>query len=192
MTPFRTRFSLKPASMDPSRALPRQVLEELLQDAVWAPTHGMTQPWRFMVFHTEHARRHLGKTLASLYDSLTPASEAKADKRSKLQAAPSQAAVAITFACHCPAAGKIPVWEEMAAVACAAQNLQLSAHLQGLGSYWSSPPITTSSQFLTWLGLDPAQHRGMGLLYLGWPVEGFTPPPRTRSPLSDSVRWSGE
>jgi nitroreductase len=45
MSLFRTRRSLKPLAMDPARPLPREVLLELLEDAHWAPTHGLNQPW---------------------------------------------------------------------------------------------------------------------------------------------------
>ena len=35
------------------RKVHRDVVEEILRAAIWAPTHGMTQPWRFTVFQED-------------------------------------------------------------------------------------------------------------------------------------------
>lgn len=45
------------------REIPREVLAALLEDAHWAPTHGLTQPWRFHLFAKP-------KALAQLADGL--------------------------------------------------------------------------------------------------------------------------
>ena len=29
------------------RIIHKEIIEELLNSAIWAPSHGMTQPWRF-------------------------------------------------------------------------------------------------------------------------------------------------
>ena len=43
----------------------------------------------------------------------------------------------------------IPEWEEVAAVACAVQNMWLSCTALGIGSYWSSPKsIIEAREFL--------------------------------------------
>ena len=83
--PYRTRRTIKPHQMDRARDVPRDLLLEILEDAHWAPTHGLTQPWRFHVF-TGPARERLADGLQSLYDRLTPAAEARPDKREKLRA----------------------------------------------------------------------------------------------------------
>ena len=36
---------------------------------------------------------------------------------------------------------RIPEWEELASVACAVQNMWLSATSYGIGAYWSSPKV---------------------------------------------------
>ena len=36
-----------------ARKVHRDVVEEILRAGIWAPTHGMTQPWRFTVFQGE-------------------------------------------------------------------------------------------------------------------------------------------
>ena len=186
---LRSRRSVKPAAMDPARELSREIVAALLEDAQWAPTHGMNQPWRFHVFLTPPARARLADGLASIYDATTPTAKRDEDKRAKLGVGPRRAAAVVALAARVEPNGKIPEWEEMAAVACAAQNLMLSAHDRRLGSYWSSPPVAASPEFVRWLGLDAAMHRARGLIYLGWPLPGQLAPQSVRAPLATCTTW---
>src|SRR5688572_4081782 len=43
-------------------AVPRPVIEQVLEAAVWAPNHHLTQPWRFFVL-TGKAREELGDAM---------------------------------------------------------------------------------------------------------------------------------
>jgi nitroreductase len=183
---FRTRRSVKPAGMDATRAVSREVLREIMEDAHRAPTHGLTQPWRFQVFDTEAARARLAAGLQALYDQVTPEAARNDDKRAKLGAAPRLAPVVIAVAARVVPGGKIPEIEEIAATSCAVENLLLSAHGRGLGGYWSTPPVTMSAELAAWLGFD-ATHRMLGLVYLGYPAEGKPAPLSPRNPLGDHV-----
>ncbi|MBC8040095.1 MAG: nitroreductase [Opitutaceae bacterium] len=185
MSIFRTRRSIKPAAMDVSRELSREVLTEILEDAHRAPTHGLTQPWRFQVF-TGAARARLGDGLQALYDAATPAASRNEDKRAKLGATPRLSPVVIAVAMRVEPNGKIPEIEEIAATACAVENLMLSAHEKGIGSYWSTPPVAMTAEFAAWLGLD-ASCRGLGLVYAGYPLAGELPPLSPRVPVATRV-----
>jgi nitroreductase len=169
--PYRTRRTIKPDQMEDSRPVPRELLFEILEDAHSAPTHGLTQPWRFHVF-TGEGRGKLADALESFYDQLTPAAERREDKRAKLRANVRRAPISIAVASRIEPGGKIGELDEIAATACAVQNLMLSAHQRGLGSFWSSAPVACSSEFLAWLGMD-ATHRGLGIVYLGFPLAGL-------------------
>lgn len=190
MPPFRTRRTLKPANMDPARDVPRELVTEILEDAHWAPTHGLTQPWRFHVFATAAARARLAAGLESIYDATTPPDKRDESKRAKLSAGPLRAPIVIALAMKFDPQGKIPEWEELAATACAAENLMLSAHTHGLGTFWSTPPAATSSDFIRWLGENPATHRALGLIYLGWPLASQPAPKSTRVPLAERMTWA--
>ena len=50
----------------------------------------------------------------------------------------------------------MPLWEEIAAVACAVQNMHLMATSLGVGAYWSSwhDLARDSNEMLEFLGLD--------------------------------------
>ena len=83
---------------------------------------------------------------------------------------------------------KIPELEEVEAVACAVQNLHLSASAAGLGGFWSTPPILSSAEMRAFLGLGD-KDACLGLFYLGWPKEGEMLPESRRSPVNDKVTW---
>lgn len=182
--PYRTRRTIKPHQMDGARAVDEGLLREILEDAHWAPTHGLTQPWRFNVF-TGPARSRLGDELGRLYDRLTPAQERRPEKRAKLTAYVLEAPVVIAVSAHVDPSGRISELDEMAATSCAVQNLMLSAHQRGLGSYWSTPPVACAPEFAAWLGQD-ASHRCMGIVYLGYARAGVAPV-SSRVPLDERV-----
>jgi nitroreductase len=182
--PYRTRRTIKPQQMDSSRSVPQELLLEILEDAHWAPTHGLTQPWRFHVF-TGEARGRLAAELESLYDQLTPVAERREDKRAKLRTNVVAAPVSITVAARIEPGGKISELDELAATSCAVQNMVLSAHQRGLASFWSSAPVTCSKEFVASLGMD-ATHRGLGIVYLGYAQDGVNAV-SARVPLAERV-----
>jgi nitroreductase len=49
-----------------SRKIHKEQIELLLNNAIWAPTHGNTQPWKFTVF-TENSKSDLSDFLAKMY-----------------------------------------------------------------------------------------------------------------------------
>lgn len=171
--------------MDATRDVPAEILRAVLEDAHWAPTHGLTQPWRFHVF-TGASRGVLADALQLLYDRVTPTGARNEDKRAKLGASPRLAPVVIAVAAKVEPGGKIPEIEEIAATSCAVQNLMLSARENGLGTFWSTPPVTLSAEFAEWLGLD-ANHRMLGLVFLGYPAGDIWPEPTPRRELEHHV-----
>jgi len=190
MSIFRTRRSIKPAAMDAGREVSREVLLEILEDAHRAPTHGLTQPWRFQVF-TGAARARLADGLRKIYDQVTPITARNEEKRAKLGVGPRLAPVVIAVAARVAPNGRIPEIEEIMATACAVENLLLSAHERGLGSFWSTPSAAMSAEFAGWLGLD-ATHRMLGLVYLGYAKSGEAPSASVRDALSAHVEFHEE
>jgi nitroreductase len=170
--------------MDGSRQVAHELLVEILEDAHWAPTHGLTQPWRFDVF-TDKGRARLADALQSLYDQTTPKAEFRPEKRSKLRDGLLQAPVCIAVSALTESGGKISKLDEICATACAVQNLMLSAHQRGVGSFWSTPPVACREEFTTWVGFD-SRYISLGLVYLGYPKDGVAPE-SNRVPLKERV-----
>ena len=184
--PYRTRRTIKPALMDGTREVSHDLLVEILEDAHWAPTHGLTQPWRFHVF-TGPGRVRLADALQSLYDKITPEADFRPEKRNKLRDGPLLAPVCIAVSALTESGGTISRLDELCATACAVENLLLSAHQRGVGSFWSTPPVACHNEFTKWLGLD-SRYTSMGLVYLGYPKEGAAPE-SARVPLEERVTF---
>ncbi len=83
--------------------------------------------------------------------------------------------------------GKVPEWEEIAAMGAAMENIWLSLAAYGLGGYWSTPAgIVNGRGFLQ---LKPDE-RCLGLFYLGY--SSHTTASRKRHPVSEKVEWVEE
>ena len=77
------------------RKVHKEQIELLLNNALWAPTHGMTQPWRFKVYMGD-SKQKLAMQLLSCYNNYAgeKAVEAK-QKRTVLRVEKSSAVIAI-------------------------------------------------------------------------------------------------
>lgn len=186
-TLIRHRRSIKPVDMDTTRDVEADLLKELIENATWAPTHGLTEPWKFHVF-SGASRQSLATQLRRIYQETTPPAEFREDKYQKMGDNPLLAPVIIACVMERNGGAKIPELEEIEALACALQNLMLSATAAGLASFWSSPPLLGSPEFQTWLGIR-AEDRCVGLMYLGWPKPGLNYPRSVRQPVSTKISW---
>lgn len=184
---IRHRRSIKPVDMDATRSVERALLTRVLEDATWAPTHGLTEPWKFIV-HQGAGRARLAETMQRVYRETTQANEFREDKMKKMSENPLLSPVVIACVMERRGGAKIPEVEEIEAVACALQNLQLSATAAGLGCYWSSPPLLGTREFSEYLQIG-VEDRCVGLIYLGWPRAGLNWPKSVRQPVESKTRW---
>ena len=168
-----------------SRKVHKEIIEHLLQNATWAPTHGMTQPWRFKVF-TEESRKTLSDALSMLYKELTPTENFREDKFVKMQARPFQASAVIVAYMKRGDNPKIPEIEEISSVACAIQNLCLTATAYGIGSFWSTPKIIYTKEMNDFLKISD-EDKCMGIIYLGYPNDEW--PKGQRKPIEYLTEW---
>jgi nitroreductase len=166
-----------------SEPISREIIEDLLENANWAPTHKKTEPWRFKVIRGA-ARQRLADFLQATYQAVTPAEAFSEKKFEKLGQNPVKSDTVIAICMQRDPAASLPEWEELAAVAMAVQNLWLTATAYGLGGYWSSPQLMDHAQ--EFLDLQEGE-RCYGLFYLGH----HRAPEllRERGPLADKVVW---
>lgn len=164
------------------KEIPEVVLNQILENGNWAPTHRMTEPWRFILFRGA-ARKELGDFLAAAYQKNTEPTAFSTMKYNKKRNNVLRSDCVIAICMQRDAKKSNPEWEEIAAVSCAVQNMQLTCSAYGIGCYWSTPKgILEGADFLQ---LPPGQ-KCLGLLYMGYHhapnIEG------TRGPVSDKVR----
>ena len=168
-----------------SRKVHKEIIEHLIRNATWAPTHGNTQPWRFKVYR-EESRKELSVKLGNLYKELTPENLFKEEKLKKIIARPFLSSVAIVICMKRGDNEKIPVIEEVQAVACAVQNMCLTATAYGLGGYWSSGKVSYSEEMKSFLKIK-SKDKCLGLFYLGYPNIEW--PKSHRKPLEYKTEW---
>src|SRR6185312_14443705 len=81
---------------------------------------------------------------------------------------------------------KIPVIEEVEAVACTVQNILLGATALGIASFWSTGGMALRQPMKEFLKLDEHDHV-IGVLYLGY-ADNTTEASRT-VPLEEKITW---
>jgi len=169
-----------------SRKVHKEIIEHLLNNATWAPTHGNTQPWKFQVYMGD-SREKLSKNLGELYQLLTPKELYNEGKFKKISSRPFLSSVAIVVSMKRGDNEKIPEIEEVEAVACAIQNMCLTATAYGLGSFWSSPKIIYTPEMNKFLKLKP-EDKCLGVLYVGYPSIDW--PKGQRKPIEYLTEWN--
>ena len=162
---IRNRRSIFPKDFS-SRKVHREQIQVMLENARWAPTHKMTQPWAFEVFMGD-ACANFGHDHAEMYKSASgDAFMEKKYEKIRLNAERSSAIIAICM--KRDPEEQIPLQEEISAVSMAVQNLHLTATAYGIGGYWGSGGMTYSAEMKSYLGLTEAD-RCLGFFYLGYP-----------------------
>ena len=182
---IKSRRSIRPESFT-SRKVQRDQIELILGNAQWAPNHGKTEPWRFIVFEAEEARKSLSQELGSIYLKEVDEEEQNDAKLAKLIRRPLISSVVIAVCMSRQKEERIPEIEEIEAVACAVQNMQLTATAYGIGSFWSSPKIIYSDSMKEFLELEE-KDKCLGLIYLGYSKEDW--PKSHRKPLEYNTVW---
>jgi nitroreductase len=178
----RRSYGLKDILPDPVEPA---LIEQLLEAANWAPSHGQTEPWRFTVF-TGSGRHKLAAVFGEAYRQLTPAEKFDAKAQQSQAERAFAAPVWISLGMTPGTSPKMPEWEELSAVAIAAHNLHLMAHSLGLACKWTSGAVVMHSHVASFLRLEPPS-RLLGFYYVGKPA--IVPPTGARRPLVDKVRW---
>ena len=160
-------------------------IRALIQAAVWAPNHRLTEPWRFVVLRGA-ARERLGRAWgeAAAEKAALRGEEREAVVRreaSKLMRAPALIVVATRTD-----ADPVVAIEDFAATAAAVQNLLLAAHALDLGAIWRTGELAYAPEVKAHLGLDPAD-RIVAIVYVGRP--GMEPPKGQARESERNVRW---
>src|SRR5258708_18777392 len=181
---IQNRRSIKPAKMN-GKKVPDEQVNQLLQLANWAPTHGRTEPWRFIVYAGDKVKEFCFQH-AELYKSIIPAKnfeQANYDKQLHYGDMASNLIIAIMQRGNSP---KIPALEEIAATAPAVQNILLGATAADIASFWSTSGITHHPAMKNFLQLKE-QDIIMGMIYFGYAEE--QPEGKRQTMMEEKVVW---
>ncbi|MGH2756580.1 MAG: nitroreductase family protein [Actinomycetota bacterium] len=165
----------------PSRA----DIERLLDAAVRAPTHHLTQPWRFVVLS--------GPALDEFGAAWAAGTEREGQDPSLVPAKARRAPVVIAVVAN-PHLGnpKVVETEEHQAVGAAMQNILLAAHDAGLGGMLRTGPAAQMKEVRDYLGASDDEYIG-GFIYLGYPPEGDADRPMSRrTDAGELTEWRGD
>ena len=167
-------------------ALDRPTLETLLDAARWAPTHRLSEPWRFAVLDQATIARLSAWLATQPQIRDTPDTAKGPAKLAKLlERLPTLGAlIQVTWV---RATDPEVDREDLAATAAATQNLLLAATAVGIGSFWSTNPALGHPDTQRWCGSDPVSEGFLGSLWLG--IAKQQPPAPPRRSLSERVRW---
>jgi nitroreductase len=182
---IQRRTSVRRFRPDP---VPREIIERLLECAVRAPNHKLTEPWRFAVLtgdararFAELRARHRAKRWT---DPSAPEAVAGADK--VRQEALQTPVFLVVMAATSP--DDMTREEDYAAAMMAIGNLMIAAESVGLGTYLRTGGIMRDAGLAELVGLEDG-FRIVGVLSLGYPAEQETP--RRRRPVAEVTRWVG-
>lgn len=154
------------------KELPKELVEKLLDLAVWAPNHGLNEPWRFRVC-TQSGIQKWEKALPQ--EIFQPTFE----KLKKVGA--------LIYVTTLKDSNSVVEEENDAATCAAIQNILLGATALGLASYWSTGNLMKCAETQRFLEIQNTE-RFVGAIWLGY---GEAPPPKPRTDFQKKTAWVG-
>lgn len=183
---IKYRRTVKPAKMN-GEPISEESIHQLLQLADWAPTHGRTEPWRFIVFEGA-ALKYFSEQHAALYRKHCPPEKFKEQKFEKIINNGQSASHLVVVVMKRTENSKIKEREEYAAVAAAVQNILLGAAALKLAAMWSTGGLATEPEMKGMLQLNQ-EDSIVGFLYLGYTDQEQHEGVR-RIPLIEKIIWN--
>ncbi len=159
----------------------RESLQRMLDAAVWAPNHRLTNPWRFFVLEKGGQKRTEVAQLA--YDNLFArgGNHDNADgSRQRVLDSPG-----LIYVYSVPGDSEEMTQENYAAACCAVQNLLLAAVAEGLAGDWSTGNTTRHPSLAETLGGE-SDWTMVGALFIGQPSR---PSASVRAPADEVTAW---
>ncbi|HEY2722896.1 MAG TPA: nitroreductase [Chitinophagaceae bacterium] len=182
---IRRRRSIYPKQYIAGKVIPDEIIWQILENANRAPTHKQTEPWRFTVF-TGEGLKYFGELQQKLYKKYA-GNDFNKGRYEKLSAYPSLSSHVIAISMKRNEKNILPEVEEIAAVACAIENMFLTVTAYGLGCYLSTAGITYMEEAKPFFNLMPTD-KLVGFFYIGYIAEPY-PVESKRQPVQEKVHW---
>ena len=182
---IQQRRTIKPHSYN-GGTIDDTIIQSILSSANWAPNHGRTEPWRFKVY-SGPGKTKLFELMKQIYTENTPPEKFNPAKLDKMEVNCRLSSHIIVIMMKRQEIEKIPEIEEVEAVACAVQNLALTATVHNVAGYWSSGTITYLPQTRQAMGLGE-NDKVLGFYYLGLTDDPW-PQGRRFSDIDEKTEW---
>ncbi len=142
--------------------VPAALVGEAIEAAIWAPNHHVTEPWRFYVLGANSEERCLA--LCQEIVTAKKGKKAAAFKRQSWSEKPGW----LVVTCR-RSEDPLLQQEDYAACCAAVQNFSLYLWKAGVGTKWTTGPITRDKKFFEIIGMDDATEFVVGLVWFGYP-----------------------
>lgn len=152
-----------------------EIILKALDLARWAPNHHLTEPWRFYLLGKQTATA-IAKLNARMIEEKDGA-EAAQKKLDRWLGMPGWLVVTRVVSDD-----ELQAKEDYAACCCAVQNIMLYLWAEGMGTKWTTGPVTRSKNFYELIWVDPDHEEVVGLIWYGYPAETPVTP---RRPLAE-------
>ena len=159
---------------------------KILENANFAPTHKLTEPWRFRIIAGDK-RAALGEILSNWYKENTKEADFSEMKYNKMKTRAGKSSHVVAICMQRDAKERVPEWEELAATSMAVQNIWLSAWDLGVGMYWGSIKAIHSEAIQQFLALGEGE-TCLGFLYMGMRPEGLELK-AVRTTIAEKIKW---
>ncbi len=166
------------------KKISKKTIENIVSNALWAPTHMHTQPWRFIVLEGKH-QEELGEFMANYYRKIYNEKQFS-NKRYEETKTYSKNATLIALIFQPNKKAKLPEWEEIAAISCGVQNMWLSCTSLNIGSYWDTSIATIAYGKKIKLAEN---EQFLGIFFMGYPKKNIKENSRKRKSLSQKLSW---
>ena len=170
----QSRKSVYPKEFNGEMIKDKDIIQ-LLENANHAPSHKMTQPWRFKIFCQNSKKKLLNEII-----KVTDFSEIK---KQNIENRFKKTSHIITI-CMKKNTDIVPEWEEIAATAMAVQNIWISCSKSNIGGYWSTPKYAKKLRKFLELEKDEIC---LGFFYLG--IHQSERKKRLRNSVIDKIQW---
>lgn len=164
-----------------ARPVEEDVVRQVLEAAIHAPSGSNTQPWRFVVVRDPEVKRRVAAEYeAAQVEAGGSDRDAAPEARKTFETAP----VLIVPCVRVPARTGRAGFQTGASIYPACQNLMLAARLLGLGTVLTTRHRVRREQIHAILGI-PSDWDSAAIIPLGWPDRAYGP--NRRPPVEEFV-----
>ncbi len=148
---------------DPAKIPDKSIIQDAIASACWAPNHHLTEPWHFYALGKETVEDICALNKEMLIK--TKGLEAAEKKMKRWMDIPGW----LVVTCK-KSDDELRYREDYAACSCAIQNLMLLLWQQGIGTKWSTGPVTRDERFYDLVWVNEEMENIIGIIWYGYPA----------------------